>query len=544
MKFDANIYGSIDDQINIANAHYKIPSFSHIKGMADTKITFVVPFYKIPTFEEIHLDFQSQLNGVSIGNLFRVYTLKDGRFEAKLLDQKLQIKGEGKINGHISTKINSTLAISDEGDFITLLDVNDSAENFQKAGIPFAEFFGEKIKAHGIIKAHKNIVDSEFTVNLQDASVNLGAIGINKSSKEAGKIFIKLNSNGVDETKITKFTFSMPKQTFSGDGIINNKLQELVYFKGHISQQQGRGFEFLYDKMSGVKKITLNGKEANLIDFNIQELFKLLNRDAAQKKSSFSFLSNIDTLNLKNGVLLSHTKIDANNIRNKTFHMSGSIKPDNTFKIYYNYPVLSIISSDAGAVLRGLGITEKINSGTLEIKGQFQTPKKFQGYVELHNFYALKTPSLLNLLTLSAPIATLQHIMKNKGIEFQSLICPIEYTESGLEFTDCVASSKLLALKISGNIDLETGYLNSKGVIVPENIVNTIFKKIPFLNILSGRKNEGLILSTLFDMKGYINKDIKIQANYLSTFAPGFLREIFRRPIDKPKKEKIPAKIK
>jgi hypothetical protein len=72
--------------------------------------------------------------------------------------------------------------------------------------------------------------------------------------------------------------------------------------------------------------------------------------------------------------------------------------------------------------------------------------------------------------------------------------------------------------------------------------VNTLFKRIPFLNILSGRKNEGLILSTLFDMKGYINKEIKIQANYLSTFTPGFLREIFKKPLNTSNKDMMKNK--
>ena len=83
----------------------------------------------------------------------------------------------------------------------------------------------------------------------------------------------------------------------------------------------------------------------------------------------------------------------------------------------------------------------------------------------------------------------------------------------------------------------DTKYLNSKGVIVPQNIVNTIFKKIPFLNLFSGPKNEGMILSTLFDMKGYLDEDLKISANYLSTITPGFLRNIFKKLIAKPQKQ-------
>lgn len=542
MKFNTLIHGSIEDQINIANAHYKIASFPHIKGVADTRVTLVVPFYKVPTFEEINLDFQSRLHGVNIENIFHGYTLNQGDFEANLLDQKLKIKGRGKINGHINTRIDSTFSIENKGDFVTLLDINDIAENFQKANIPFTQFFGDQIKVRGTIKATQHMIDSEFIADLYNTSVNLSAIGVDKKPQKPGKLLIKLNSHSADETKISKFSFVIPEQTFSGIGIINNKASELTYFKGNISQQHDRGFTLTYSKLDNIRKITLDGKEANLSDFDVQELLKLLNSDEKQKKSLFSFLSKISTLKLKNGVVLSETNLSANNLRNKNFHMSGLLDNDKTFKVYYNYPVLSITSSDAGAVLRGLGITEKVNAGTLEIKGQFQNPQKFQGYLELNNFYALKTPSLINLLTLSAPIATLQHMIKNKGIEFYSLICPIEYTDDLLEFKDCVASSKLIALKISGNIDLESGYLNSKGIIVPENIVNTLFKRIPFLNILSGRKNEGLILSTLFDMKGYINKEIKIQANYLSTFTPGFLREIFKKPLNTSNKDMMKNK--
>ena len=66
--------------------------------------------------------------------------------------------------------------------------------------------------------------------------------------------------------------------------------------------------------------------------------------------------------------------------------------------------------------------------------------------------------------------------------------------------------------------------------------MNTIFKKIPFLNLFSGPKNEGMILSTLFDMKGYIDGDLKVSANYLSTITPGFLRNIFKKHVTKPQK--------
>lgn len=533
MKFNANIEGAIADQIKIANAHYKIPDLPHIKGIADTKLSFAVPFYKIPTFQDINLDLQSQLQGVGIQNFMKGYSLSNGNFEAKLSGHRLHARGQGKINDYLNTQIDSVFSIQNKHDFTIYLNSTDSLSHFQKAGIPFSEFFSDTIKVNGTVKGGKTAIESEFSADLYNTSVDLEVIGASKKPKVPGKIFIKFDNNWIDETKISKITFTIPNQVFDGEGIINNKIGKLIHLKGNVSQRNLKDLTFQYNKIESLEKIKLNGKEADISQFNMQKLFALLSKEGAHKKSPFSFSSKIGMVRLKNDVPLERTNIQvSNDLGNKRFNVSGILNDDKVFRAYYNYPVLSITSSDAGAVLAGLGITQKVNTGSLEIKGQFQTPQKFEGHLELNDFYVLKTPALLNLLTLSAPLSTLQSSIENKGIKFHTFKCPVRYENNKLVFTNCVAKSKLLALKISGSIDLSTGYLNSKGIIIPKNILNTLSKKIFFLNILSGYKNEGLILSTLFDMKGYIDQDMKIQANYLSTFTPGFLREIFKKPID------------
>ncbi|WPX96966.1 hypothetical protein [Candidatus Bandiella euplotis] len=534
MRFSANIYGDITDQINIANSHYAIGLLPNIKGKANSKIDFIVPFYKTPTFEDIELNLQSQLSQVAISDIFYGYDINQGVFKTKLLGQNLYVEGQGNINGYLNTKINGEFSIKDRNSFNINLSSKTSLENFQKAGVPFSQFFGDKIKVKGVINGHNNVVESEFTADLHNTSVNLQSIGIEKKVKMPGKIQVKLYNEGLGETKILKCTCSIPGQNFSGIGQINHKLNELTHFKGTLSQKNSKGLTFQYDKNVSLRKFVLDGVEIDLSSINIVDIptFFNLSKEKEKEKSPLSFSAKVDRVKLKNDILLTNSIIQANNLKNKKFEMVTSLAEDKKIRIYYNYPVLSITSPDAGAVFKGLGITDKINSGTLEIKGQFKSPSHFQGSLELSKFYALKTPFLVNLLTLSAPLTSLQSMMKNKGIEFYSFRCPIEYINDRLEFTDCIAESIILALKIRGNVDLQTGYLDAKGVMVPENIVNTLFKKIPLLNVLSGHKNEGLILSTLFDVKGYINKDIKIYANYLSTFTPGFLREIFKKPIN------------
>ena len=530
MKFNANIEGSVADHIKIANAHYKIPELPYIEGSAKTVLNFVVPFYKTPTFKDVNLDIQSQLSGVGIQNFLKGYTLSNGNFEASLSDHNLHAKGQGKINNYIDTQINSVFSIRDKGDFTIHLNSTSPLRHFQKANIPYSEFFSNTVKVDGTVKKSKNHIMSEFSVDLYNTSVNLEAIGISKKHKVPGKIFIKFDKDSMDKTKISKFIFTIPNRTFNGEGVINNKTGELVHFKSDVLRQNVKGLTLQYDKTKNLRKITLDGKDADISNFSIQKLFGLLNREDIHEKSSFLLSSEIGVVKLRNNISFQNfnTQI-SNNLEKKKFSLYGSLNDNETFRVYYNYPVLSIVSSNAGTLFRGLGITEKVNAGSLEIKGQFQAPQEFEGNLELSNFYVLKTPSLVNLLTLSAPLSALQSSIKNKGMKFHNFKCPVKYANNRLVFTDCLAESKLLALKISGNIDLNTGYLYSNGIIIPQNVLNTLFKKVPFLNILSGYKNEGLILSTLFNMKGYIGQDIKIQANYLSTLTPGFLREIFKK---------------
>ena len=537
MKFNANILGSISEQLKIANMHYKLQEQREIEGMANTKINFVVPFYKVPTFEDLKFNLQSQLSDVVMSGIYQNYQLTNGKLEVNLIGEKLKISGDAKINRLLNIFVDADILIKNNKNYVIQIVINDNLQNFQKLKIPLSNFFGNNANIRGVIKANPKKITSEFWADLYNTSVNIDALSIVKKAKLPGKIHIQFINNWDNETKISKFKFKLPHKYFSGTGIIDDKIGELVNFKCSIFQNNVQGMVLNYDKVENLNRITVNGIKADLSEFSLQELVSQLSSDNLKGGGFFSFKGKIDNLILKNNTSLHDVDIFVDNQRSISVNISAFLEKNKPLRVYYNYPVLSITSPDAGAVLRALGITEKINEGDLEIKGSFETHKKFKGFVELNNFYALKTPALLNLLTIAAPLTTLQSIIKNKGIRFYSFRCPVEYDGRYLEFDDCIAESKLLALKLSGNIDIETKYLNSRGVIVPQNIVNTIFKKVPFLNLFSGPKNEGMILSTLFNMQGYLDDDIKVSANYLSTLTPGFLRNIFKKHIAKPQKE-------
>ena len=536
MTFNANIVGSISEQLRIANMHYKLQEQKEVEGMANTKINFVVPFDRVPTFEDLKFNLQSQLSDVVINGVYQNYQLTNGKLEVNLIGEKLKISGNAKINKLLNIFVDADILIKNNKNYVIQIDINDNLQNFRKLKIPLSNFFGNNANIRGVIKANSKKITSEFWANLYNTSVNIDALSIVKKAKLPGKIHIEFINDWNDETKISKFEFKIPHKYFSGTGSINDKIGEVVNFKCSVFQNNVQGMVLNYEKVENLNRIAVNGIKADLSEFSLKELVSQLNSDNLKGGGFFSFKGKVDNMILRNNTLLHDVDISVDNQKSISVNISAFMEKNQPLRVYYNYPVLSITSPDAGAVFKALGITEKINEGDLEIKGSFVTHKKFKGFVELNNFYAIKTPALLNLLTLTAPISTLGSIIKNKGIRFYSFKCPVEYDGRYLEFDDCIAESKLLALKLSGNVDVETKYLNSRGIIVPQNIVNTIFKKIPFLNLFSGPKNEGMILSTLFDMKGYIDGDLKVSANYLSTITPGFLRNIFKKHVTKPQK--------
>ena len=71
MTFNANIVGSISEQLRIANMHYKHQEQKEVEGMANTKINFVVPFDRVPTFEDLKFNLQSQLSDVVINGVYQ-----------------------------------------------------------------------------------------------------------------------------------------------------------------------------------------------------------------------------------------------------------------------------------------------------------------------------------------------------------------------------------------------------------------------------------------------------------------------------------------
>ncbi|MFQ3306817.1 MAG: hypothetical protein ACI8ZF_000047 [Candidatus Midichloriaceae bacterium] len=533
MKFSALIEGLIVNQLNIAKAHHKLPKLPNIKGTADTKITFQIPLQKHDfKFYDLKLDINSNLNKVCFQDPDNLYSLNDGDFKLKFLDQELSIDGNANINKNLHTDIHSKFFLNKEKEYTIKLKSKASVKDLQKSNIPFSNYFSGITTIDAVVKSNSQAIETDVILNLDMAFINLDAIAVVKRNYSPSKITFKLIDDRKSSIEIKDFLFSLPTQSFKGDGIIDKKTSDITYFTSNILQKNMKGFNIKYENSNETKKITINGIEANLSELNIGQLITFVKKNNANKQESFSLVGNIKSIKLKNNIVLKNNNMEiTSSPESNKLEFLGELENKKIVKLHYNYPIFVFISENAGEILKGFGITEKINDGQMEIRGEFQKDKMFNGNIVMGGFYAQRMPFLLNLLTLDNPFSTINNMMKNKGLYFQDCECAIKYNNklNVIYFDNCLAKSQQINLKINGNIDLNKQYLNSQGVVIPQNIINKVSSKIPLLNIISGSKNEGLIMSTLFDLNGPINKELKLKINYLSTFTPGVIRDIMKK---------------
>ena len=264
MKFDANINSTVQDQLSVANTHYKFQTPKNMNGQADTMINFVVPFYKTPEFEDLKFNLTSKLSNVVIDNIYQKNRLTNCIMEAKLLNDNLLVEGTAKINELLNLFIKANFSIKNQQNYKIEIDINDKLEYFHKIKFPFSEFFSDRVSVKGIIRANNKNITSEFWANLFNTSVNISELSIVKKLKVPGKINIKFINHFGDETKISKFELKIPNKHFSGSGIINNKIGELVKFQCNILQNNVQGMTLNCDKVENINKIELNGVQAEL----------------------------------------------------------------------------------------------------------------------------------------------------------------------------------------------------------------------------------------------------------------------------------------
>ena len=188
---------------------------------------------------------------------------------------------------------------------------------------------------------------------------------------------------------------------------------------------------------------------------------------------------------------------------------------------------LDLRAEDGGAFLRALDITPSIVGGALTASGATdarRAGRPLVGRLHMDAFRAVKAPTLARLLGV-ALLTGIVDTLSGQGVGFSGMNINFAYYGSRIEVIDAAASGSSLGITSRGTIDLDAATLDLDGTIVPANLLNSLPARIPLLGPLITGGGGGVFAAT-YRLAGPIDSATP-SVNPLTTFAPGFLRNLF-----------------
>lgn len=203
---------------------------------------------------------------------------------------------------------------------------------------------------------------------------------------------------------------------------------------------------------------------------------------------------------------------------------------------------LSITCDDFGKALKGLGFTDTVKDGPIEIKGTStaESPRAIEGAVKIGHFVVKDLPVLMLLLNATSPFG-LTGLLTNSA-SFDRLDGKFRWEGEMLELKHVHAAGTSTGMNIEGKVNLDTGEARLRGNIVPFGTVNKLIGSVPLLGDIITGGEDGGVLAVSYTLRGTLD-DPDINVNPVSLLTPGFLRNLFFGGNDDEEDDKQNSKI-
>ena len=187
---------------------------------------------------------------------------------------------------------------------------------------------------------------------------------------------------------------------------------------------------------------------------------------------------------------------------------------------------LIIRSEKAGRVLAGLGVTDVIRRGKLQMQTEFSDTnfERYSTVFEVDDFVVIEAPAAVRMFSVLS-LAGLYGLVEGEGTAFARGEAIIHSEGEIHELERVQAGGAALGISLLGQVNKAERTLDISGNLVPANLVSNIIGSVPLVaEILTGVDRTGLF-ATQFSMQGSIDEpDVNVNALAL---APGLLRDIF-----------------
>ncbi len=436
------------------------------------------------------------------------------------------LKFEGELGVSPTTGLNFVLTQDAQGH--TSADISGAIprSDFSVLGIPDRKQFGEGalgVDAH-VELGKETIRIARAALDLTDLAMEIPELSWSKKRGEAGKISL------TPREEANSYTLALYARDLKADSA-SLKLDEagnLVLLSLPKITSDRNDFALDY-------KTTPDGFSVNLTGGK-------LDASASYAQSDNGLLADFPpialTINLGELVLVPESplrevkgNLTCNKQRCASANLSAKVGEKGTLTATISKPAgkrqFQLAASNAGDLLRALDVTERVHGGKLDLRGNYddaKQPPPFRGRLIINDF-KLKNSEILGRIIAVASVTGVADALTGDGMSFDKLGADISHKAGVVNITNGRANGAALGITMEGKVDTTTTNLTIKGVLVPANIINSLFTKIPIVGIIAGKEGEGLIAFN-YKVDGKYS-DPEVSVNPLSGLTPGFLRGIF-----------------
>ncbi len=190
---------------------------------------------------------------------------------------------------------------------------------------------------------------------------------------------------------------------------------------------------------------------------------------------------------------------------------------------------VNIQAGDAGAVLRFLGLYDRMEGGSLAAQLSGSIENGFSGGWRLRNFALVDEPRLASLV--GTPVA-------QDGRSLRDVVGPVSralfdlaegnvaYQGGRVRLSDGVIRGEVFGSSFEGVVDTKASVVDIAGSFMPAYSVNRVFGALPLVGGILGNGNEGGLIGITYRLAGSLDEPT-LTVNPVSLIAPGIFRRIF-----------------
>ncbi len=546
--------GSIKDLIKIAkNLSPKIPiDINKVDGEAETELHLL-----LKSNDMYNLDIRSDFINLNMDSIVKNINISKGNGQIILRNDDLYINCQALINKFISSKISFEQNIKKDSKSKLLLNIANTSINNLKhinVDIPDQIYMAGTFGANLEFAFYPKYFDLNAYINLAKSEIRFDHLIFEKQQNKPATVKFNIKKDYESEIiELKSYKIDMHDFLSIGAGELSENLKK-VHIESTHNFIKDSNFNFIFDKNNQGTNLELFGESLHIA------IDKILKKNDTNGKLKLH--GNLKKLSLGRGasMLMTNINMDCTEEKCTNISLNSTLNSGAKFELFYDDPVLSIVSNDAGCFLEFFGIEADILGGDIEIKGSFDNKDykkiqkkndkalKFKGYASINKFSMRKNATLahvFSIISIPRPDALIKAIGE-KLIPFKKFHTNIEIDKYDIiSFNNILADGPFLQINGSGFFDIDTTTLDIEGRIIPVSLLNSILGKIPlFGQMISGNK-DGNIFYAIFKIAGKLVGDKSGVKVNISPAVPTIFGEVImaQNGVNKAKSKIIQSKL-